>query len=59
MFLKGGEWFALTEFTSLPYLWHKPRQGLLHHMADVIHVITIIARELAFDSPLSYIESHG
>jgi hypothetical protein len=58
MFLEGGEWSALTEFTSLPYLWHKPRQGCLHHMADVICVITIVAQELAFNSPFSYIESH-
>jgi hypothetical protein len=27
MFLKGGEWSASTEFTLLPYLWHKPRQA--------------------------------
>jgi hypothetical protein len=27
-------------------------------MADVICVITIVARELAFNSPFSYIESH-
>jgi hypothetical protein len=59
MFLEGGEWSASTEFTSLPYLWHKPRHGHLHHMANVIHVITIVDRELTFDSPFSYIESCG
>jgi hypothetical protein len=47
-FLESGEWKLSPEFISLPYAWHRPRKGQTHHMADVIHINTIISRELGF-----------
>ena len=35
-FLENGQWHASPDFSSLPYIWHRPRKGRIHHMADVI-----------------------
>jgi hypothetical protein len=59
LFLEKGHWSASPEFMALPYLWHRPRRGWVHHMADDIWVNSLVARELGFDSPFSYVKSHG
>jgi len=58
-FIENGRWMASPDFSSLPYIWHRPRRGRIHHFADVIRVNTIVARELGFDSAEGYIRTRG
>jgi len=58
-FFENGKWFALSDFVSLTYLWHKQRQGRMHQMADVICMNMIVSRELSYKDVFAYNETRG
>jgi len=48
-----------VDFKVIPFLWHKRRVGRVHHVADIVMIVTIVAHQLGFKSPDEYVQCRG
>jgi hypothetical protein len=59
-FLESNVWTGPSPaLHGLPYSYAHQRKGRCHHFAEVIISISIVARELGYESPIQYVKAQG
>jgi len=57
-FLASKKWAPSYTFTILPYIWLRSK-GTQHYYADIVNSVTIVAKEMGFNSPIKYVNCRG